>query len=320
MLVTIASTVPDRHIDVGGRRRYWDERGHMVVRLEQAQKLVAAGIARIPPAIELCRGNFLIRRTKAMGDLLCLLPVLAALRDHGAAARLICGARYQDLLRNEIGAAEQGEQVVTLDGWLERHPDRRDRHATALFADRFNLGAEVAANGTPRLRLDAGELQWARWQIGADRADDPVALVFLNAGWITRRYPLLSSVAELLSSAHGLRVRLPEQEFAWTLRDLAAGIAAADLVITGDTGPLHLAAAVGTPSIAVFGATNAAGSIGPGYNSTPIEPEGLDCWPCWRAECTASEPLRCMQGIDPREVAQAAVARLQAAEEHTDEG
>ncbi|MDQ2799618.1 MAG: glycosyltransferase family 9 protein [Armatimonadota bacterium] len=43
-----------------------------------------------------------------------------------------------------------------------------------------------------------------------------------------------------------------------TLRELASVLAACDLLVTADTGPMHIAVAVGTPVIAIFGATDPA--------------------------------------------------------------
>lgn len=43
-----------------------------------------------------------------------------------------------------------------------------------------------------------------------------------------------------------------------TLRQLGAVLGACDLVVSGDSGPMHLAVAVGTPVVAIFGATNPA--------------------------------------------------------------
>jgi len=43
-----------------------------------------------------------------------------------------------------------------------------------------------------------------------------------------------------------------------TLRELASVLAACDLLVTADTGPMHIAVAVGTPVIALFGATDPA--------------------------------------------------------------
>ncbi len=41
-----------------------------------------------------------------------------------------------------------------------------------------------------------------------------------------------------------------------TLRELASVLAECDLLISGDSGPMHLAVAVGTPTVAIFGATH----------------------------------------------------------------
>lgn len=43
-----------------------------------------------------------------------------------------------------------------------------------------------------------------------------------------------------------------------SLRELASVLAACDLLVSGDSGPMHLAVAVGTPTVAIFGATNPA--------------------------------------------------------------
>lgn len=43
-----------------------------------------------------------------------------------------------------------------------------------------------------------------------------------------------------------------------TLRELASVLAACDVLVTADTGPMHIAVAVGTPVIAIFGATDPA--------------------------------------------------------------
>lgn len=65
------------------------------------------------------------------------------------------------------------------------------------------------------------------------------------------------------------------------LRHLAALISACDVYIGNDTGPMHIAAAVGTPVVALFGSTNHLRS-GPYGNPHTVVQSGMDlgCNPC----------------------------------------
>ena len=83
-----------------------------------------------------------------------------------------------------------------------------------------------------------------------------------------------------------------------TLRDLAFLYREAALVITTDSGPMHLAAAVGTPVLALFGPTDPArtGPYGPGHRVIRRE---LHCMPCFKKQC---ETKSCMKEITVEEV------------------
>jgi heptosyltransferase I len=83
-----------------------------------------------------------------------------------------------------------------------------------------------------------------------------------------------------------------------TLRELACLYRQAALVITTDSGPMHLAAGVGTPVIALFGPTDPArtGPYGAGHR---VIRRGLDCMPCFRKRC---ETRNCMREITVDEV------------------
>ena len=69
------------------------------------------------------------------------------------------------------------------------------------------------------------------------------------------------------------------------LLTLVGLLARADLVISNDTGPMHLAAAVGTPTLALFGATDPAVSspLGRGMRRLIYDPE--PCSPCFLRTC-----------------------------------
>lgn len=78
------------------------------------------------------------------------------------------------------------------------------------------------------------------------------------------------------------------------LVDLAAVLEQLDLLVTGDTGPMHLAAAVGTPVVAIFGPSDPA-RWGPLSRSARIVSSGLWCRPCNRIRLP---PRRCV-GVTP---------------------
>jgi heptosyltransferase II len=68
---------------------------------------------------------------------------------------------------------------------------------------------------------------------------------------------------------------------AMPLRASAALLARASVLVTNDSAPLHLATAVGTPIVAVFGPTVPAFGFGPrGARDALLEVEGLTCRPC----------------------------------------
>jgi ADP-heptose:LPS heptosyltransferase len=78
-------------------------------------------------------------------------------------------------------------------------------------------------------------------------------------------------------------------------------LAACDVVIGGDTGPMHLAAALGRPLIGIYGPTAATrtGPLGTGPSQILTPPESLACWPCEQPTCplAGDNHLRCMQDI-----------------------
>ncbi len=83
----------------------------------------------------------------------------------------------------------------------------------------------------------------------------------------------------------------------------------ARVVLSTDTGPMHIAAAVGTPVVALFGPT-APCRTGPYGEGHVVIRAGLDCSPCFKRRCETKrhEPRACMLRIEPSAVV-AAVLR-----------
>ncbi len=96
------------------------------------------------------------------------------------------------------------------------------------------------------------------------------------------------------------------------LKVLAAVYRSASMVVSTDTGPMHLAAAMGTPVIALFGPT-APWRTGPYGQGHVTLRAGVSCSPCFSRSCKTAEfePMACMKRITVEQVVEA-VARLQA--------
>jgi heptosyltransferase-2 len=89
-----------------------------------------------------------------------------------------------------------------------------------------------------------------------------------------------------------------------TLPQLAAALKMCRLLLTNDTGPMHLAAAVGTPLIVPFGSTSPE-LTGPIFSTqAQILRNPVPCAPCFRRECPID--LRCLNGIETAKAVEAA--------------
>ncbi|MBA3236872.1 MAG: lipopolysaccharide heptosyltransferase II [Parachlamydiaceae bacterium] len=85
-----------------------------------------------------------------------------------------------------------------------------------------------------------------------------------------------------------------------SLRELMALIASCSLFLTNDSGPMHMAAALKIPLVALFGSTNDT-STGP-YGGGKVIHKHVECSPCYKRVCPID--FRCMKQISVEEVYQ----------------
>jgi lipopolysaccharide heptosyltransferase II len=85
---------------------------------------------------------------------------------------------------------------------------------------------------------------------------------------------------------------------------LAAAISHCSVIVTNDSGPLHLAAALAVPSVSIFGPTDPGRTVIPGATRVVRKPIG--CQPCYQRECPLGHH-RCMSEITVDDVYNAAV-------------
>lgn len=116
--------------------------------------------------------------------------------------------------------------------------------------------------------------------------------------------------AALDAIAAAMRTPMRRLDGRTPLKTLAALFRRAAAVLSTDTGPMHLAVAVGTPVVALFGPTDP-GYTGPHGEGHVVLRAGLACSPCFRRDCRTKqfEPHACMVRLQPEEVAGAVLQR-----------
>jgi len=92
-----------------------------------------------------------------------------------------------------------------------------------------------------------------------------------------------------------------------TLRQVIALLAQCRLIITNDSGPMHLAAALGLPVVAIFGSTNER-ATGPLSPRARVVKHPVGCSPCGLRECPID--FRCMKAVTVEEVHRVALGLI----------
>ena len=165
-------------------------------------------------------------------------------------------------------------------------------------------------NGTRWIALQPG----ARWQTKRWPVENFTELVRLLAkNFRNMRFAILGDgkdepLGEIINRAapeHCLNLcgqtSLPEM-VEWLRR--------CDLMVTNDTGPMHVAAALGKPLVALFGPTDPrrTGPYGQLENVLRLD---LPCSPCLKSRCHYKKPYECLKALSPVPVFEFARKKLQ---------
>jgi lipopolysaccharide heptosyltransferase II len=203
-----------------------------------------------------------------------------------------------------------------------------DRLMVDLILDlTYILGARPDG-GTPQLRLLPIELEQARCRLtSSGSAGRPLVAIHPGAHYPSQRWPAdyFARMAQHLQRDHACRVILlggPEDgtlikriqaSAAMDLaaferldvRQTAAMIAQADVLVCNNSGPLHLAAALGTPTLSFMGPTDRDRWMPAGPGHVVLRQDRLDCIGCNQGTCPRGDHA-CMRMTTP----DTALARL----------
>lgn len=157
----------------------------------------------------------------------------------------------------------------------------------------------------------------------------PYAILHVSAAYFTKQWEAarFREIAVLLRDRHGLEpvvIAGPGQsevlrEFdgftcvdRTSIADLKTLLSGSDLFVGNDSGPAHIAAAFGVPSVVIFGSSNSA-VWGPWRTKHAVVETAWECKPCPGDRCYAYDEPRCILSVETAAVA-SAIARLRAGE------
>jgi len=268
------------------------------------------GIDRVVTLEEAGPGLAALRRhCGGLGHFDLALDLHATLRSRSCLGALDADRRLsyrKDALLRRLWAA----------GWMRGRMEGAQPHVTERYLEPLRrLGIE-SADPVPKLAVTPGSMSAARDLLLAAGVRDPdrVAAVVPGARWPNKRWPPASFAAVAcglrdaealepvivgdasdLETAEAVRGLIPGGAPLLAgrtgLMELAGLLNLARIVIANDSGPAHLAAAVGSPVVALFGPTHEAFGFAPRGDRVRVVSRALACRPC-----TVHGGLRCPRG------------------------
>lgn len=256
-----------------------------------------------------------------MGDVLLCTPALRELRQLAPDARIVFHTRYPSLVAglpylDEVRECEHPPAGSIFMGY--ENVKSPNVHLAKIIA--ANLGFQIS-DVRPDCSLDNALVSQYResWR----RFPAPYVAVQRKAGpwtpnkdWPDDNWEVL--VDELTKSATVIEIGNPGEPARarsgayidlrgrTSLEGLVAAIAAADILVGPISGPAHMAAAVGTPSVRIIGGYESPECTAYDGSLSLFTP--TECAPCWlREPCSVGR--KCLSAIAPAEVL-AAVANL----------
>jgi ADP-heptose:LPS heptosyltransferase/GT2 family glycosyltransferase len=248
----------------------------------------------------------------------------------------ICGARY-------MAGFDHQARFNFLDIALEWESDRglhnKRNHVSDDLLNLVEAVGQATTSHQPRLEVPETMARAAREALPEPIQAlfaKPVVFVHPGVGSAVKQWPLghFSALINLLIARHGVSVVVigspDEAELANTviagvrertaigslvgqtpLRDLPALLANATLFIGNDSGPKHIAAAVGVPTIGIHSGVVDTMEWGPVGPTAIALKRGMACSPCYLARVEdCPRDLACLKALEPTLVYEAAVAML----------
>jgi heptosyltransferase-2 len=292
-------------------------------------------VAVTPGSAPVLVGNPNVDRLLALskrerGGFLGLLRLASWIRAKRFDVALVLHTSFRSALAAAIGAVPVRAGLSSEGrGFLLTHKTPRDRAAYEVdeHLKVLELLGVPSAGRELELHLTEEERDAARSLLPGGADESPLVVLHPGASREIRRWPAerFAELGARLSSRAGAavvfafgprerplaervelwfereRLSMPSTVFPENVRILGAVFERADAVVTNNTGPMHVAAAVGTGGVFIHGPTPVARWHPPGERFAAVFARGAPCRPCDSPSCRM-DSLVCMESVAVDEV------------------
>jgi GT2 family glycosyltransferase len=269
-----------------------------------------------------------VRRTGAIGDALAATCLVNSLAELDCCVHFQCDPAIHPVLRRHRGlhslSAPVSRPDVNLDGAYENNPLRRSLHFANIFTEsanqqlaRHGIHIPRVINFAPRLHSDqAGRTLTMSHLISGQHQKPWVMICPRSNSWVNRTVPeevWKEAATAMIGTKFWLgNTPAPTGIVDLACRDLGAladYLDCADLLVTVDTGPAHIAIALSTPTIVIGQSSDPALHFSEQRDWFAIYPP-LDCLNCQQPTCPIDAAHPPCQNVSPVLIYEAVNNRL----------
>jgi GT2 family glycosyltransferase len=268
----------------------------------------------------------IIRRGAALGDSLSATVVVKLLKDNGYDAVFQADPLIFPVLRRVPGvrfeATDAHTPDVNLDGAYENDLERAKKHYVQMWVEQANrqlskldISIPNSHDATPRMVSDL-EVRAEVMPLLLGLPKPWVMVVPRSFSWVTRTVPddLWELAARYINGTCFWLGRTDAPKGfvdlkCKTVEHMIEFVGAADLYVGVDTGPAHIALAMGVPSVVIAQQSYPHNHFSDQQPWMEIQPD-LDCIGCCLVECPINKDTPPCQQVDPAAIADAANRQL----------
>lgn len=278
------------------------------------------------------KGSLILRRSGAHGDAIAASVVALRLQELGfnvtyqAVPDVHVSLRRINPVLNNISHVN-GSCHINLDEAYEKDPKRKQRTIAESYFDRANEfaarhGIKIGSSKNWAVRMSATQAEkafWTRklrghlrpWVMICPRSNSHLCRSVPDSTWKRAAEQIdgtkfwLGSHAPAPQEIQDLRCR--------SMDDIIGAISVADLLLTTDTGPMHIGAALGIPLIAIEQAVSPEYRLSDQRDWVKVSPD-LKCLNCHATKCPINAADPPCQYVQPEVLAAAANRRLRVGE------